>query len=217
MLEILYSDAEIAVIVKPAGMLSEEGGGIGVPSELRAALKTDAIYPVHRLDRETGGVMVYARTKSAAAFLSRAIAQGQLEKTYFALVHGRPEAETGIFEDLLFRDMRKNKSYVVKRQRGGVRRASLSYQVLSEKDGISLVRIRLHTGRTHQIRVQFASRRMPLVGDGRYGAADGISRLGLFACRLSFVHPVSGERMTYFARPSGELWDGFDLTDADEN
>lgn len=217
MLEILYSDAEIAVIVKPAGMLSEEGGGIGVPSELRAALKTDAIYPVHRLDRETGGVMVYARTKSAAAFLSRAIAQGQLEKTYFALVHGHPEAETGIFEDLLFRDMRKNKSYVVKRQRGGVRRASLSYQVLSEKDGISLVRIRLHTGRTHQIRVQFASRRMPLVGDGRYGAADGISRLGLFACRLSFIHPVSGERMTYFACPSGELWDGFDLTDADEN
>ncbi len=210
MLEILYSDAEIAAIVKPAGMLSEEGSGIGVPSELRTALQTDVIYPVHRLDRETGGVMVYARTKFAAAFLS----QGQLEKTYFALVHGRPEPETGIFEDFLFRDMRKNKSYVVKRQRSGVRRASLSYQVLSEKDGISLVQIRLHTGRTHQIRVQFASRRMPLVGDGRYGAADGISQLGLFACRLSLVHPVSGARMTFFACPQGELWDGFNLTNA---
>ena len=217
MLEILYSDVEIAVIVKPAGMLSEEGDGTGVPTELRAALQTDVIYPVHRLDRETGGVMVYARTKFAATFLSRAIAQGQLKKTYFALVHGRPEPETGIFEDFLFRDMRKNKSYVVKRQRRGVRRASLAYQVLSEKDGISLVRIRLHTGRTHQIRVQFASRHMPLVGDGRYGAADGISRLGLFACQLSFVHPVSGERMTFFARPLGELWDGFNLTDADKN
>lgn len=212
MLEILYSDAAIAVIVKPEGLISEEGPiGRSVLPALREVLGTDDIYPVHRLDRETGGVMVYARTKYAAASLMRAFAAGRIEKTYLALVHGLPDPAEGVFEDLLFRDKRKNKSYVVSRERRGVRRASLSYRTLSEKDGLALVQIRLHTGRTHQIRVQFASRRMPLLGDGRYGAADGVSQLGLFACRLVFIHPESGTRMEFFASPVGKIWDGVNL------
>ncbi len=212
MLEILYSDAAIAVIVKPEGLISEEGPiGRSVLPALRDVLGTDDIFPVHRLDRETGGVMVYARTKYAAASLTRALAAGGIEKTYLALVHGRPEPAEGVFEDLLFRDKRKNKSYVVSWERRGVRRASLSYRTLSEKDGLALVQIWLHTGRTHQIRVQFASRRMPLLGDGRYGAADGVSQLGLFACGLAFMHPESGARMEFFTWPAGQIWDGVNL------
>lgn len=180
-MEILYVDGSIAVCVKPVGLDSE--------SEVPAALAEQlggSYYPVHRLDKNVGGVMVYARTSRAAAELSRAITEGTMVKEYVAMVHGAVPAE-GNWEDLLWKDPRANKVFVVKRERKGVKKARLEFKRL--KDGPdSLVRIRLHTGRSHQIRVQFASRGFPLVGDHKYGARDTLSAPMLFSCCLTFPH-----------------------------
>ena len=191
-MEILYSDREIAVCVKPVGLDSESA----VPAELKKALGGE-IYTVHRLDKNVGGVMVYARTKSAAAALSRAIQEGQFVKEYVALVHGTPP-ESGDWEDLLWKDSKKNKVFVVKRMRGGVKKARLEFVRLAEGEE-SLVRIRLHTGRSHQIRVQFASRGYPLVGDHKYGARDSSPAPMLFSCKLSF--PYQGKTLQFEAKP----------------
>ena len=180
-MEILYSDKEIAVCVKPVGLDSESQ----VPGELKAQLGED-IFTLHRLDKNVGGVMVYARTKQAAAKFSRMIQEGQLIKEYVACVHGTPP-ESGDWEDLLFKDSRKNKVFVVKKQRAGVKAARLEFTRHSAGD-TSLVRIRLHTGRSHQIRVQFASRGFPLVGDHKYGSRDEATAPFLFSCRISFPH-----------------------------
>lgn len=202
-MDILYFDEYIAVISKPSGILSE--GKVNdkntAPALISEGLKKRGIsvlsvYPVHRLDRETRGLMVYALTVDAAAELSRAISDGKLQKQYTATVHGRPEADTGEFCDLLFYDRRKNKSFPVKRERQGVKKARLSYEVLfyDESTDTSSLKISLFTGRTHQIRVQFASRKMPLVGDRKYGApkTDG-NAYDLTSSMLSFPHPKTGE------------------------
>ncbi len=155
MLDVLYSDRQIAVIVKPVGVLSEDGeAGESVCPMLREALGVREVYPVHRLDRAVGGVMVYALTKTAAAALSKAVAENALEKVYLAMVHGVPAEQNGVMTDLLYKDARKNKSYVVTRERKGVKRASLAYETLGSAENVSLVRVTLHTGRSHQIRVQ---------------------------------------------------------------
>ena len=191
-MEILYSDNEIAVCVKAVGLDSE----MEVPAALKEALGGE-VYTVHRLDKNVGGVMVYARTKAAAASLSRAIQEGSLVKEYVALVHGTPPKESD-WEDLLWKDSRKNKVFVVKRMRGGVKKARLEFVRLSEGE-TSLVRIRLHTGRSHQIRVQFASRGFPLVGDHKYGAKDSSPAPMLFSCKLSFPH--QGKTAVFEALP----------------
>ena len=191
-MEILYSDREIAVCVKPVGLDSEQQ----VPEALRAALGGE-IYPIHRLDKNVGGVMVYARTRSAAAALSRCVQEGSLIKEYVALVHGTPP-EKGDWQDLLWKDSAKNKVFVVKRERKGVKPARLEFTRLTAGE-TSLVRIRLHTGRSHQIRVQFASRGFPLVGDHKYGSRDAQTAPMLFSCRLSF--PWKGETRTFQALP----------------
>ena len=191
-MEILYSDREIAVCVKPVGLDSEQQ----VPEALRAALGGE-IYPIHRLDKNVGGVMVYAHTRSAAAALSRCVQDGSLVKEYVALVHGTPP-EKGDWQDLLWKDSAKNKVFVVKRERKGVKPARLEFTRLTAGE-TSLVRIRLHTGRTHQIRVQFASRGYPLVGDHKYGSRDAQTAPMLFSCRLSF--PWKGETLTFQALP----------------
>ena len=191
-MEILYSDREIAVCVKPVGLDSEQQ----VPEALRAALGGE-IYPIHRLDKNVGGVMVYARTRSAAAALSRCVQDGSLVKEYVALVHGTPP-EKGDWQDLLWKDSAKNKVFVVKRERKGVKPAHLEFTRLTAGE-TSLVRIRLHTGRSHQIRVQFASRGYPLVGDHKYGSRDAQTAPMLFSCRLSF--PWKGETRTFQALP----------------
>ena len=180
-MEILYSDRDFAVCVKPVGLDSEGE----VPAALKEALGGE-IFPVHRLDKNVGGVMVYARNRPTAAALSKAIQEGTMVKEYVALVHGTPP-ESGDWEDLLCKDSRQNKVFVVKRMRGGVKKARLEYQRLSSGE-TSLVRIRLHTGRSHQIRVQFASRGFPLVGDHKYGARDSSPAPMLFSCRISFPH-----------------------------
>ena len=167
-MEILYSDKSIAVCVKPVGLDSE--------SEVPAALKEllgGEVFPIHRLDKNVGGVMVYARTRQAAAALSKAVQEGTMVKEYVAMVHGTPP-ESGNWEDLLWKDSKKNKVFVVKRMRGGVKKARLEFTRLTAGE-TSLVHIRLHTGRSHQIRVQFSSRGFPLVGDHKYSMGSVLS------------------------------------------
>ena len=187
-MDILYADRNLYVIVKPVGMDSEH--------EVPAALD-GTVFPIHRLDLNVGGVMVYARTKQAAAALSKAVQEGTMVKEYVAMVHGTPP-ETGDWEDLLFKDSRKNKVFAVKKERRGVKYARLEFKRLTAGD-TSLVRVRLHTGRSHQIRVQFASRGFPLMGDHKYGARDALTAPRLFSCRITF--PWKGETRSYEALP----------------
>ena len=178
-MDILYSDPSIAVIIKPVGLDSEQE----VPRAIQEVLGGE-VFPLHRLDKNVGGVMVYARTKEAAARFSRLIQEGKLVKEYVALVHGTPP-EAGDWTDFLFKDSRKNKVFVVKKERKGVKQARLEYTRLTDGDP-ALVRVRLHTGRSHQIRVQFASRGFPLVGDHKYGSRDDATAPMLFSCRITF-------------------------------
>ena len=191
-MEFLYSDKDITVCIKPVGLDSE----VQVPEEIRQALGGQ-VFPVHRLDKNVGGVMVYARTREAAARLSRAVQEGTMVKEYVALVHGIPP-ETGDWQDLLWKDSQKNKVYVVKRERKGVKPARLEFLRLKAGDP-SLVRVLLHTGRSHQIRVQFSSRGYPLVGDHKYGARDDRTAPMLFSCALTF--PYLGKQLHFEALP----------------
>ena len=212
-MEILWQDRELVVCLKPSGVLSEEGEG-AMPALLREATGAREIYCVHRLDRETGGLMVYAKTKGAAASLSAAIAQGQLEKRYLAVLSATPAEARGTLRDLLYRDARKNKSYVVQRLRRGVREAELRYELLETQGELSLVRVELVTGRSHQIRVQFASRGLPLVGDGRYGGSCRDWGLALWSASLAFPHPQSGQILRFTAPPPPtEPWTRFSRLD----
>lgn len=189
---ILFSDRNLAVCIKPVGLDSETE----VPETLKQILGGE-IFPIHRLDQNVGGVMVYARTRNAAAVLSKAVQEGTMVKEYYAMVHGIPP-ETGDWEDLLWKDSRKNKVFVVKRERRGVKKARLEFSRLTDSDP-SLVQIRLHTGRSHQIRVQFSSRGFPLVGDHKYGSRDERTSPLLFSCRISF--PWENQIRVYEAKP----------------
>ena len=214
--DILYNDKSIVVCLKPAGTVSEEAPG-GMPELLRKELKRNAavpqIFPVHRLDKGVGGVMVYALTKDAAASLTRQMTESApadagktFTKEYLAVTEGVPEPASGRMEDLLFHDREKNRTYVVKRPRKGVKEAVLEYETLASAGGdpeagvVSLVRIRLLTGRTHQIRAQFSSRKLPLCGDRRYGAKTA-GDIALWSRRLTFRHPETGEELTFCADP----------------
>lgn len=192
-MEILYSDRDIVVCIKPVGLDSEKG----VPDALKEQLGGE-IFSLHRLDKNVGGVMVYARQKQAAAALSKAIQEGTMVKEYYAMVHGTPP-ESGDWEDLLWKDSAKNKVFVVKRERKGVKKARLEFQRRTAGTQ-SLVHIRLHTGRSHQIRVQFASRGFPLVGDHKYGSRDEAAAPLLFSCALTF--PFRGKTWHFEAKPS---------------
>lgn len=214
MLQILYRDPHIVVCVKPAGVVSQDAGGDSLPGLLRPQLQTEYIGVVHRLDREVGGVMVYALTPSAAAALSKAVQEHRFEKRYLAVLCGAPVSPEGILEDLLYHDKGKNKTYVVTRLRGGVKPAKLEYAVQEMAEGRSIAEVLLHTGRTHQIRVQFASRRLPLAGDRKYGGPAG--PMGLWSYSLSFLHPVTGEPMTFRQYPpAAEPWLNFSSLGAD--
>lgn len=195
------------VCLKPPGIDSQEG----MCALLRERLGGE-IFCVHRLDREVGGLMVYARSSAAAAALSAAITRKEFSKEYLAAAGGCPAEPEGLMQDLLYRDAAKNKSYVVKRQRRGVRPAELEYKLLERSGELCLFKIKLHTGRSHQIRVQFASRGLPLLGDAKYGSKERRCNIALWSCRLAFPHPLSGKTMDFSALPEKMFpWDVFEL------
>ena len=202
MIPILYQDAHVIVCVKPTGISSQEAGEDSLPARLKEQLGLRDLYVIHRLDREVGGVMVFAASQSAAAALTREVQERTMEKRYLAVLNGSVPPQ-GVLEDLLFHDRQRNKTYVMQRSRKGVKEAKLEYRLVEEKDGVSLVDILLHTGRTHQIRVQFSSRKLPLVGDRRYGGPS-CEQIGLWSWSLKFRHPENGTEMHYTRLPSEE-------------
>ena len=215
-MKILYEDRWIAVAVKPSGLLSEpDGRGGGMP-ELLAEELGGEIYNVHRLDRAVSGVMLFSRDRNVTGKLTAAVAERAVEKEYLAVLTGVPAEKAAVLEDLLFRDAAINKSYVVKRERKGVRRARLSYELLDtavdETGTLSLVKVHLDTGRTHQIRVQFASRGLPILGDGRYGSRDRRCEVALFSHALGFRHPVTGKTLRFSDEPEGWPWSLFSVS-----
>ncbi len=211
-MEIIYQDNRVVVAVKPAGILSTDEPG-GMPSLLRQVLGTDCIRTVHRLDAQTGGLMVFARSRKAASLLSEQLRQHRIRKTYLAVLHGLPQPPSGQLRDLLGRDSLRRVTYVADAPSPETREALLSYETLDTAGGLTLVRVRLHTGRTHQIRVQFASRSLPLAGDRKYGLPDdSIAPLALWAWQLSFTHPETGQAMTFTRLPPlTEPWTRFRL------
>lgn len=200
---ILYEDPHLLLVEKPVGVSAQDAVGDSVP--MRLADRGYTVKVVHRLDKPTGGVMAYARTDKAATALSALVGQhDRFQKEYLAVVQGNPPNSEGTLTDLLYHDVRRNKSFVVNRPRKGVREAKLDYTVMDtvtvEEGTFSLIRVRLHTGRTHQIRVQFASRKMPLYGDTRYGGIKG-ALLGLWSHRLTLPHPISGAILSADSAP----------------
>ena len=211
-MDILFQDRRIVVAVKPSGVLSTDEPG-GMPALLRQELHTECIRTVHRLDAPVSGLMVFARSAYAAGDLSRQIREGTFEKHYLAVLRGAPPEREGTLTDLLSRDKETRLTHVVTKREKGVQEACLRYRVLDSRAGLALVRIQLLTGRTHQIRAQFSSRGLPLVGDRRYGLADDpVSPIALWSCHLSFCHPESGAPMTFDLRPPAIApWDMFDF------
>ena len=208
MIEMLFEDADILVCIKPAGYLSEDSEAENsLPRAIARERELTELFAVHRLDREVSGVMVYAKNKTAAAKLSAQVADRSFEKEYLAVVEGVPVEDEATLTDLLFKDSRKNKSFVVDRKRAGVKEASLSYKTLAKGDGRALVRVKLHTGRTHQIRVQFASRKMPVLGDGKYGSTVRSGEIALASCMIKFKHPRTNKVVEFTYTPTGDTWD----------
>ncbi len=202
-MEIIFQDKDIVVAIKPPEILSQsDEKGRANAVDILKEMTGGEIFPVHRLDKGVGGVMVFAKNAKAAAELSRQVSDRTMEKNYLALLHGEIAEESGRFEDLLFFDRGKNKSFVVKRERRGVKKALLNYECIEKGEGRSLVKVKLITGRTHQIRVQFSSRGYPLFGDRRYGAKDEEKNIALLSKEISFVHPRTGERVKFAIRNS---------------
>ena len=202
-MEIIYQDRDIVVCVKPARVLSTDEPG-GLPELLRQELGTQDFRTVHRLDRVVSGLMVVARNASAASDLSRQIREDSFEKEYQAVIHGRPEANEGKLYDLLLRDKARKMTFVASEPGKDVQPASLTYRLLGSNGTLSRVRIQLQTGRTHQIRVQFASRGLPLVGERKYSELDDPCEIALWSYRLAFTHPKTGEKMEFIHEPPQE-------------
>ena len=201
-MELIYVDDDILVCLKPARVLSTDEPG-GVPDLAREALGDASadVRTLHRLDRVVAGLMVLARNPNAASELSRQIREDEFEKEYLAVVHGCPESESGTLRDLLGRDKARKMTYVATEPAKGVQEAVLDYTVLNHTEEMSRVLIRLHTGRTHQIRVQFASRGMPLVGERKYSTLDDPCEIALWSHRIGFTHPKTGEKMVFSHQP----------------
>lgn len=210
-MEVLYLDEDILVCIKPPRVLSTDEPG-GVPELARQELGQPQadVRTVHRLDRVVSGVMVLARSAPAASELSRQIREGGFQKEYLAVIHGSPAQDQGQLWDLLYRDKARRMTMVAQEPGKGIQEALLDYQVLGRREGLSLVKIRLHTGRTHQIRVQFASRGMPLVGERKYSTLEDDCQIALWSHALGFVHPTTGKPMSIRKQPPREYpWELF--------
>ena len=201
-MDIIFKDNDSVVCIKPARVLSTDEPG-GVPELVREAIgdeKAD-VRTVHRLDRVVSGLMVLARSPEAASELSRQIREQEFEKEYLAVVHGSPESNSGTLRDLLLRSKSERKTYVVTEPGKGVQEAILDYWVINQTEALTRVRIRLQTGRTHQIRAQFSSRNLPLVGDRKYSLLEDGCEIALWSYRLAFSHPATGERLEFIQEP----------------
>ena len=210
-MDIIYQDKRILVAVKPAGVLSTDEPG-GMPELLRQELGDEkaCVRTVHRLDQNVSGLMVFARSREASRILSAQMQERQFHKEYLAVVHGVPSEKSGIFTDLLLRRKEERKTYVVSVPQKGAQEAILDYDLLDSREGLSLVKIQLHTGRTHQIRVQFSSRGLPLAGDKKYGIEDECENIALWSHRLCFSHPETGEKMDFsLLPPKTQPWTAF--------
>ncbi len=208
-MDILYEDKNILICRKLPGMVSQHSAnGKGLADEVFEYCGYAGI--IHRLDLNVGGAIVFGKNKFAASKLSALVSENKIDKRYIAVIHGCPEEEKGVFEDLLFKDSSKNKSFVVKRMRKGVKKASLEYNVISKTQingqDASLVSIKLHTGRTHQIRVQFSSRKMPLFGDGKYGGRDNNSALALWSQSVEFLSPFEQKNIKVQSWPDADVF-----------
>ena len=213
-MNIYYKDKDIAVCEKIYGVSSQISDKENMVSMLEKELDC-IVYPVHRLDTTTTGLIVYALNKKSAARLSDTVAKGELKKEYYAVVHGEISTQ-GRLNDMLYHDRIRNKSYVVDSERKGVKRAELEYFPLGisaiKGEMLSLVKIKLYTGRTHQIRVQMANMGSPLFGDGKYGAKDN-GKIRLHSAYLSFPHPITGKTLEFSSLPQGEIWDDFKISE----
>ena len=211
-MDIIYRDENIIVCIKPAGVLSTDEPG-GLPELLRRELgdeKAD-VRTVHRLDRAVSGLMVLARGAAAASELSRQVREGEFEKHYMAVVHGEA-AERATLTDLLYRDKARKMTFVTDTPAKGVQEAVLDYETLGREQGLSLVLVTLHTGRTHQIRCQFASRGLPIAGERKYSSLGDECPLALWSYRLGFSHPETGEAMSFCRAPAARWpWELYKL------
>lgn len=210
-LEIIFQDSDILVCIKPAGIRSTDEPG-GLPSLVREALGDPGadVRTVHRLDQVVSGLMVLARNPAAASELSRQIRDQEFQKEYLAVVHGHTPEAAGTFRDLLLRSKPERKTYVVQHPEKGAQEAVLDYERLAQTRDLTLVRIVLRTGRTHQIRCQFSSRGLPLVGDRKYSLLEDGCPIALWSARLAFIHPTTGGPVSFFRRPpEAKPWDCF--------
>ncbi len=209
-MKIIFRDKDIVVCEKDYGVSSQASDKENMVSMLEKELNC-TVFPVHRLDTTTTGLMVYALNKKSAATLSNIVANGFLNKEYYAVVQGKLETQ-GRLIDNLYHDRIRNKSFVVAGERKGVKRAELEYfplaSVFYNGDELSLIKVKLYTGRTHQIRVQLANIRSPLYGDGKYGAKDN-GKIRLHSSYLSFPHPTTEKTLEFASLPQGEIWDEF--------
>ena len=201
-IQIIHQEKDFVVCIKPVGISSESTEkGDGLCDLLKEQLGAKEVYTLHRLDTGVGGLMAYALSKKGASVLSKDIAEGNFHKYYTATVYGKPENDEGVYEDLLFKDSKKNKSFVVTKERKGVKKAKLSYRLLETSEvgdtTKTIVEVYLYTGRSHQIRVQFSHRGMPLVGDGKYGAKDNEKNIALCCTKLRFTNPSTHKELEF--------------------
>ena len=201
-MELIYQDRDVIVCIKPPRVLSTDEPG-GLPDLVRQELgdPNANIRTVHRLDRTVSGLMVLARRSKAASELSRQIREGEFQKEYLAVIHGKPEEPEGTLRDLLLRNKMERKTYIVTEPGKDVQEAILHYQTQSTSGRFSRVRIQLETGRTHQIRAQFSGKGLPLVGDRKYGLPEDDCEIALWSYRLAFRHPYTGEPMEFVHEP----------------
>lgn len=214
-LNILYEDRHLIAVVKPYGVLSQGNENTkslctDISSYLKEKGESGEVYVIHRLDKTTGGVMFFAKTKTCASKMSTLIQNGDFHKVYYAVVCGKLEHKTGALADLLYHDKAKNKTYVVKKERKGVKIAKLCYvshgNAQFEGNDVTKVEVLLLTGRTHQIRVQFASRKHPLVGDRKYGSNDSHPTIALWSREINFKHPFTNEQIKVTADPKSNIF-----------
>lgn len=219
MLNVIYEDNHIIVVEKPVNVASQadKTGDMDMLTMVKEYIREKYNKPgnvyvglVHRLDRPVGGIMVFAKTSKAASRLSESIRTKDFHKTYLAVVHNENLKAEDIFEDYLYKNEALNKSMVVSKEKHGSKLSKLSYKILKTENDLSLVEIKLETGRHHQIRVQFSSRGNSLYGDQKYGKGPANTQIALWAYKIEFKHPTQDKLLTFECKPKAiGIWEKF--------